>query len=176
MQGSATRPTPTNMRVPHSTFFWLGGDFDFHFSNPTVWSKTDHDIAHRKIPTQAKPAWTGHPPDARLGHPPFTVQQNVSEIGPFIGVQDQFANNAPQQLQTDDIGWVGGPLPATYFNVQQVTYTITSPTSAFSPYNLTTVINQTVVISGGQVTAGFPTVIQKHQRPYRIRKVPTWVR
>ena len=48
-----------------------------HPSNSTV------PAWHRKIPTQANPAWVGHPLDGRLGHPPGLVDAGVGKCQPM---------------------------------------------------------------------------------------------
>ena len=87
-------------RVPHPTFFRLGGDFDFCLSRSEIIVEFEINPAqHTKIPAQANPAWTGHPPDGRLGHPrtssyyalgaqtAATVGAGVSEYGiPAVAV------------------------------------------------------------------------------------------
>ena len=36
---------------------------------------------HGTTPTQAKPAWAGHPQNVRMGHPPASVQKRDANLG-----------------------------------------------------------------------------------------------
>ena len=57
-----------NIGCPIQPSFGWVGIFDFHFEGRVVGLQSSHR-ASRKIPTQANPAWMGHPQDGRLGHP-----------------------------------------------------------------------------------------------------------
>jgi hypothetical protein len=104
--------------------------------------------------------------DGSVSAESFQVSQNITVPGM---AQDLGAVSTFTQGSTDLIGQVYPYTPG--WNVQQLTYTVTSPTGAFNPYNLTTVINQYVWSGGGIVALGYPNVVQKHQRPFGIRRV-----